>query len=139
MNKYDSIIDFDYKMKHERMSINNRSAQFAPFSALTGYSELISEKGRLTDSKKEITDDIKEILDYKLKIINSKLDFHPKLSITYFIQDDKKAGGSYKTINEVIKKVDFYHKLIILENNERIKIENIINIDSFDVNFDDIL
>ena len=117
MNKYDSIINYDYKIKHERMSINNRSAQFAPFSALTGYSELIYEKGRLTDYEKEITDDVKEILDYKLKIINSKLDLKPKVKITYFIKDKTKSGGSYNEISEIIKKIDFYHKLVILESN----------------------
>ena len=122
MSKYDSIINLDYKMKHERMSINNRSAQFAPFSALTGYSELIYEKGRITDSKKDISDDIKDELDYKLKIINSKLDLKPRVKITYFIKDKTKSGGKYEETNEIIKKIDFYHKLIILENNNRVKI-----------------
>ena len=138
MNKYDSIINYKYEMKHERMSINNRSAQFAPFSALAGYSELIYEKGRLTDSKKEIGDDVKEILDYKLNVINSNIFLHPNVIITYFVKDKTKNGGSYQKINGIIKKIDFYHKLIILENNEKIKIDNIINIDSIDVIFDDI-
>ncbi len=44
MSKYDSIINYDYKMFHPRMSIENRSAQFAPFSALTGFSDLIKEE-----------------------------------------------------------------------------------------------
>ncbi len=138
MSKYDSIINFDYKMKHERMSLNNRAAQFAPFSALTGYSELIKEKGRETIPKKDINEDTKELLDYKLQMINDKINTHPIVSITYFVKDKTKSGGRYQKINEIIKKIDFYHKLIVLENNDRIKIENIVNIDSFDVNFDDI-
>ena len=70
MSKYDDIIDYDYKMQHSRMSIRNRSAQFAPFSALTGYSELIKEKGRITDTKIDMDEDSKELLDIKLQIIN---------------------------------------------------------------------
>ena len=48
MNKYSDLINYEYRMKHERMTIQNRSAQFSPFSALTGYEELIEETGRET-------------------------------------------------------------------------------------------
>lgn len=139
MSKYDSIINYDYKMKHKRMSIEERSFEFAPFSALIGLKELISERGRETEEKKEISDEIKEELDYKLKIISNNLDKHPLISITYFVKDEKKNGGSYKTISNYIKRIDFYHKLIILENKNKIKLDNIINIDSKDVNLSDIL
>ena len=138
MSKYDSIINYNYVMKHKRMSLANRAFQFAPFSALTGYNELIKETGRVTTIKKEITEDNKEILDYKLNIIKNNLSSHPKITITYFVKDKTKDGGSYETTDNYIKKIDLYHKLIILENGLRIKIENIIEINSFDVNFDDI-
>lgn len=139
MNKYENIINYDYQMKHKRMSMNNRAAQFAPFSALTGYKELINEKGRETTSKRIINDDTMELLDYKLRIINNKINSKPKVLITYFVKDKTKSGGSYQEICGTIKKIDFYHKIIILDNNLHIKIDNIVNIDSLDVNFDDIL
>ena len=43
--KYDDIINFPYHgvKKHSRMSLEARSAQFAPFSALTGYDDVIRE------------------------------------------------------------------------------------------------
>ena len=138
MSKYDNILNYNYVMKHERMSLTSRAFQFAPFSALTGYSELIKEKGRETTIKKEITEDNKEILDYKLKIINNKINLRPQVEITYFIKDKTKTGGSYEKITGFIKKIDCYHRLIILEDGLKIKIDNIIEIDSFDVNFDDI-
>lgn len=138
MNKYDDILKYDYVMKHQRMSILDRAFIFAPFSALTGYSELIKEKGRDTTLKKEISDETKELLDYKLKIINN-LDYKARLIITYFIKDKQKVGGSYQTITDYLKKIDFNHKLIILENNGTIKIENIINIDSLDIDFNEYL
>lgn len=139
MNKYNDILNYNYVMKHERMSKDKRASQFAPFSALVGFTDLIKERERDTTRKIEITDDIKEELDYKLKIINSKLDDHPKVTITYFIKDQTKSGGKYETITNYIKRIDFYHKIIILENQIKIKIDNIINIDSLDIDFRDFL
>lgn len=138
MSKYDDIINYDFKMKHDRMSIQNRSFQFAPFSALTGYKELIIETGREVDKKIEIDEEKYNELNYKLNIIRNNIQLNPLVTITYFIKDLTKNGGSYQKINVHIKKIDFYHKLIILDNKEKIKIENIIDINSNDVIFDDI-
>ena len=43
--KYEDIINLPHHVskKHPRMSLEARSAQFAPFSALTGYDEVIKE------------------------------------------------------------------------------------------------
>ena len=44
---YKEIINHPHHIstKHPQMSILNRAAQFAPFSALTGYEEAIKKKG----------------------------------------------------------------------------------------------
>ena len=138
MSKYDNIINYDYKMKHKRMSISERSFEFAPFSALVGFKDLIDERGRETQDMIELSDETKEELDYKLKIIRDNLDKKILVKITYFVQDNKKNGCKYLVSNNYIKRIDFYHKLIVLENNDKIKIDNIINIDSNDINLSDI-
>lgn len=45
MNNYDDIINWPHHIskKHKQMSIESRAAQFAPFAALTGYSDAIEE------------------------------------------------------------------------------------------------
>ena len=46
MNRnYDDIINLPHHIskKHPQMSLEARSAQFAPFAALTGYEEMIKE------------------------------------------------------------------------------------------------
>lgn len=52
MGKYDDIIDLPHHVSkvHPQMSIWDRSAQFAPFAALTGHEEAIAETARLTKS-----------------------------------------------------------------------------------------
>ena len=56
MGNYDDIINMEHHVstKHPRLSIEQRAAQFAPFSALTGYSDEVNETARLTDRKIEL-------------------------------------------------------------------------------------
>ena len=72
MNKYDDIINLEHytSKKRPRMSIDNRAAQFAPFAALTGYSDAVKETARLTETKKKLTEEQKTILNEKITAIN---------------------------------------------------------------------
>lgn len=64
MGKYDDIIDLPHHVSkvHPQMSILDRSAQFAPFAALTGHEEAIAETARLTNEWHEPDEDKKESL-----------------------------------------------------------------------------
>lgn len=128
--KYDDIINMSHHIskKHPRMSLENRSAQFAPFAALTGYEDEVEETARITDKKIEITDEIKSTINMRLQIIQEKIKTNPKVTITYFISDNKKEGGSYKTVTSNVLKIDKYNKQIILKDNKEIFISDIINI-----------
>ena len=48
MGHYDDIINLPHhvSMKHPRMSMSGRAAQFSPFAALTGYEKAIEEARR---------------------------------------------------------------------------------------------
>ena len=51
MENYDDIINLHRPIsKHPQMSLYQRSAQFAPFAALTGYEGQIKEKARISDA-----------------------------------------------------------------------------------------
>lgn len=47
-HKYDDIINMEHykSKKHLPMSLYARSAQFAPFAALTGYEEAVAETAK---------------------------------------------------------------------------------------------
>lgn len=53
MENYDDIINLPHHIskKHSRLSMEQRAAQFAPFSALTGYEDAVKETARLIESK----------------------------------------------------------------------------------------
>ena len=71
---YSDIINLEHHVssKHEKMSISNRAFQFAPFAALTGYSDAIDETVRTTDEMLIIDDNLKCIIDQKLNYIKLK-------------------------------------------------------------------
>ena len=86
MSKYDDIINLaHYEPKHPRMDAISRAAQFAPFDALTGYGEEISETARRTDRKISLDENELSVLDSKLQIISMHKEENPLIEITYFI------------------------------------------------------
>ena len=129
--KYEDIMYLPHHVsrRRPRMSLYERSAQFAPFDALEGYSDEIQEVSRLTSKRIELSKESIDILNDKLNIIENNIKNKPLILVTYFIKDNKKDGGYYKTIKEQIKKIDKINKEIVLINNIKIKIGDIIDID----------
>lgn len=129
MDTYSDIINLSRPVsKRPRMSLEQRSAQFAPFAALTGYEGQVKETARLTDKRIELNEELKEILDLKIQLIQEKIKEQPDVTITYFIPDDKKQGGKYKTVTNSVKKIDTYKNEIILIDGTTIAIDEIIDI-----------
>ena len=110
------------------MSLEARSAQFAPFAALTGYDEVLIETARLTNERVEIDETIKVIIDSKLQIIKEHIMQKPLITFMYFVPDLKKDGGKYVTVTGNVKKIDEYRNVLILENKTEIQISEIIDI-----------
>ena len=130
-HQYDDIINFEHhkSKNHPPMSLYARSAQFAPFAALTGYDDEVKETARLTDHKIEITDEIRSVLDRKIQIIREKIYMKPIITFTYFVPDLKKDGGSYKAVTDNVLKIDKYRKSIILKDKTEIPIQDIISVE----------
>lgn len=131
MNDYSDIINLSRPVsKRPQMSLEQRSAQFAPFAALTGYEGQVKETARLTNKRIEINEELKEILNQKIRLIQEKIKEQPQIEITYFIPDSKKEGGKYKTVTNSVKKIDTYKNEIILIDGTTIAIDEIIDINS---------
>ena len=127
---YDDIINLPRHVsdKHPHMSIHDRAAQFAPFAALTGHSEAVSETARYVDEKIDLGEDaIKEIQD-ALNYIQEHISQSPQVTITYFVADNRKRGGRYVTETVKIKYVDNLKQNIRFDNGVCVKFENIFDI-----------
>lgn len=110
---------------HPRMAMEKRAAQFAPFAALSGHADAIQETARITEEKVELTEERKEQIDCVLQSLLPG----DCILIVYFLEDEKKEGGSYQTKTGIIKKL---YDFILLEDDTKIPIENIFLIEKME-------
>ncbi len=126
MGKYDAILHMDppRDTKHKPMSLENRAAQFAPFDALSGLGGLLHETSRITSERIELSDDAKAQLNEKLIQIASHMDECSCISVTYYVPDQTKKGGSYVTLEGSVRKINTYQEDLLLEtaSKERVPI-----------------
>ena len=127
--KYANIIDLPHQVSkiRPRMSRLDRAAQFAPYSALSGYEAAVRETARLTDRKTELDDYEKEKIDQTLNgLLASEVGV--KASLTFFCPDRKKEGGSYITLTGEIYKIDGIERKIIMVGGEEIMLDDLVNV-----------
>ena len=93
MDRYIGIIEHEHHVsaRHPRMSMPDRAAQFAPFAALTGYDDVISETGRRTDAREEMDEVTARQLDAMLADIMEHLPEKPEVTLTVFEKDRRKS------------------------------------------------
>ena len=129
-SNYEEILHLPHHVSktHPQMPMHDRAAQFAPFAALTGYGDAVSETARLTDRKIELDEYGLDKLNERLNWIGEHIHEHPEVSVTCFVADKKKAGGSYQTISGVVKRIDEYEKRLILQDGTKLPIEDILEI-----------
>lgn len=136
MSKYDDIINLERPIsKRCKMSLENRAAQFAPFSALSGYNEACREVERITDNKKILSDGVLDIINEKLNYIKSNISSNLEVSIKYFLKDKKKNGGSYIEIRGYVKKIDNNFCKVYFKDGTIINFDDILSIDIKDFYF----
>ena len=128
--RYDDLLDLPHHVSvvHPHMSLDDRAAQFAPFKALTGYEDDVEETARLTDERIELDEERIEQLDARLQLLEEHLAEAPTVSITYFVPDARKDGGSYETVSGIVKKIDTVRRVIVLRDGLRIAIDDVYGI-----------
>lgn len=111
---------------HTRMPMKNRAAQFAPFAALTGYEEAVEEAHRLTDHRPELSEDEKDTLDRALRQALEEKGM--AVTITRFIPDARKEGGSIVEKAGRIRRLDAYRRRLVMEDGEKIPLSEILKL-----------
>ena len=127
---YDDIMDLPHpaSKSHPRMSIHDRAAQFSPFAALTGHSAAIAETGRLTASRITLDESEMARVDAALQRLQELLPSRPTASITYFVPDERKAGGSYQTVTGTVRRIDTVNGVLLLTDQRAIPIPDILDV-----------
>ena len=116
------------------MSMHDRAAQFSPFAALSGYEEAVAEEARLTEEKILLDEYEKQRIDDKLQKIRDDLqergkEEKPRISVTYFLPDQRKAGGAYVTVTGQVKKMDTYKQQLLLTDGSAIPFQEILELE----------
>lgn len=132
MNRYDDIIDHEYcgVTSHSRMSLESRAAQFAPFAALTGHGDAISETARPTSGRVELSAYEQDELSRRMGMLLAHIGEHPEAKLTCFRPDPHKEGGSYVTFSCRISKYDEYRRVITTGRDDEISLDNILAVES---------
>lgn len=116
MDDYSDIINLDPPKPEKRMpmTLHDRAAQFAPFAALTGFGAAITETARLTERTPVLSEEEAAMLNEQLRWLSENIKSKPETKITFFVPDLYKEGGSYRTVRDSIKRVDYEQRLIKL-------------------------
>ena len=131
MGNYDDIIDLPHHVSetHPPMSRADRAAQFSPFAALTGYDAAVRETARVTERRIELDEGVKAELNARLNCILEHLPEHPRVSITYFMPDEKKSGGAYRTVTGTVRKLDSFAKTLTLVDGTVVSMEEMVHVE----------
>ena len=89
---------------------------------------VLRETERITEKRIELDEYEKEKLDEKIRLILEEKEIHPEITVTFFVPDEKKDGGAYVTASGHIKRVDEAEQLLILEEGDKIPMEDIYEI-----------
>ena len=127
---YDDIIHLSRPVskKHPPMPMSKRAAQFLPFAALTGFEGEIAEAARLTEAAPKLGEDALAALDEQLALLRQRLPDQPEITLTRFIPDEKKAGGSYETVTGRVRRLDEAGRALILTDGVRIDLDSIVEL-----------
>lgn len=120
-----------------RMSLYDRSAQFASYKALSGYEDMVAEEARLTDAKPELEEYELDLLDQKLGLIEDMIRYgeKPTVTIAHFVPDAMKDGGAIVETTDAVKRIDNVARKVVLMSkrdsgsNETIDIDKIVAIE----------
>ena len=109
------------------MELEARAAQFAPYAALVGFGDVVSETARTTERQIIPDEHVVERLN-RILVFLSMREEKTAANFTFFIKDDKKDGGKYVTETKTVKSIDEILYAVIFTDNTVVQIEDIIDI-----------
>lgn len=126
----EKLYKYEYKgpLKHPRMPLFKRCAQFAPFAALRGHSELIDETGIVLDERYGESEDDYAILDKVLKEIRDHIKDRPLVEVKYFEAIKNKDGGKYLYKKAYVKQIEEGERYLKFTDNKIVYLDELVSI-----------
>ena len=122
MGEYDDIINLPHHVskKHPQMSIQDRAAQFSAFDALTGLKGIIGQRNEELNYVEKI--ELSEELQEKISDTIQMLEVGDLVKIKYY------KNNQYWEIENKVQKIDIIKKKIILANDIKINVVDILEL-----------
>ena len=121
---YPDIFDLPHwtSSTRPRMSLYDRSTQFASYKALSGYEDMVAP---------ELEEYELDLLDQKLNLIDDMIRYgeHPTVTIVHFVPDEMKAGGAIVETTDTVKRIDNVARKVVLMSKRDSGINKGIDID----------
>lgn len=108
------------------MPLEDRAVQFAPFAALTSYEEILMEAARPTRDCPQLSEDEQTRLNARLQLLRGRLQGRPWVTVTWFVPDEKKAGGNCVTKTGQAMKLREQPPALLLSEGEEIPLERML-------------
>ncbi len=133
---YERIILWPHHVsaKHPQRGKASYAAQFSPFAALAGYDGIVRETERYTEQRPELDDSEKMRIDFGLRIIIEHINEEKEISVTYFVPDKTKPGGSAVTVRGVLRKFEPQKGTLVFADGAEVPANDIISIDAEIIN-----
>jgi len=125
-HSYDDILNLPHPVSgtHPPMPVSGRAAQFLPFAALTGYDAAVQEAARLTEAPPELDEDRRAELDQALAALQEG----DPVTVTCFVPDARKEGGSYETVTGIFRRADACLRQLVLKDLPPIALEQVVGV-----------
>ena len=129
--RYKDILNIQWPVekKPDAMPRKDRAAQFAPFAALTGYDSMIEETRRETQSPVFLTEESLETLNRTLNLLQRDIAQRPRVRMTVYYDDERKAGGRFQKVEGNLKRIDTYEGGLILTDGREIPFFRIVELE----------
>lgn len=116
--RYDDLLHLSRPVsrKHPPMERAARAAQFSPFASLSGYDAVIEETARLTQRCVEPTEEERAVINQCLCFWAEHIRERPSVTLTFFVPDERKEGGTYATHSGRLKNVDAHGQVLVFED-----------------------
>ena len=132
VERYSDIIDLPHhqSVRRPHMTNYNRAAQFAPFSALVGYEDLVKDAADILslDKKVILSEDQKDILDQKLLRLSTQINDKPEIQVLYFDKSSNDLGGGYASYSGILRRVEEQPCRLVMMDKKEIPICDILDI-----------
>lgn len=129
MPNYNDILHLPYPhLRHRRMPLLERAAQFAPFAALSGFDRCIGEEARLTGRRPAVSDEDALVINDNLRLLLCAAQ-PAEVRLTYFVPDACKDGGEIVGKRGRVRRVDTVLRTLAFTDKTVVSLDAILTLD----------